>query len=147
MKLSRFLGSGLITALFTSPLSYAAEPLVLHVGDQNYYNIRASVEASGVLKDALSHLAETIQHTPTPKNPRKSLKVTTTLTFFLGGRGPVRGTRAGGLHVSQNRVFGALGALRQLARFLRQAVVPVAGGFFQPLLGCARKRYGRWECW
>lgn len=52
MKLSRFLRSALITALLTSPLSYAADPLVLHVGDQNYYNIRASVEASGVLKDA-----------------------------------------------------------------------------------------------
>ena len=50
MKLSRFLRGALSAALFTSPLSYAAETLVLHVGDQNYYNIRASVEASGVLR-------------------------------------------------------------------------------------------------
>lgn len=46
MKLSRFLRSALSAALFTSPLSHAAESLVLHVGDQNYYNIRASVEAT-----------------------------------------------------------------------------------------------------
>ena len=52
MKLSRLLRSTLMTALFAAPFAYAAEPLVLHVGDQNYYNIRASVEASGVLKDA-----------------------------------------------------------------------------------------------
>ncbi|UST67218.1 ABC transporter substrate-binding protein [Pseudomonas moraviensis] len=52
MKLSRFLRRSLTIALLTSPLAYAAEPIVLHVGDQNYYNVRASVEASGVLKDA-----------------------------------------------------------------------------------------------
>ncbi len=48
MKLSRFLRAALTSALFATPLTYAADPLVLHVGDQNYYNIRASVEASGV---------------------------------------------------------------------------------------------------
>ena len=52
MKLSKFLRITLIAGLFSAPLSYAAESLVLHVGDQNYYNIRASIEASGVLKDA-----------------------------------------------------------------------------------------------
>lgn len=52
MNLSRFVRSLLTSALFAAPLAYAAEPVVLHVGDQNYYNIRASVEASGVLKDA-----------------------------------------------------------------------------------------------
>lgn len=52
MKLSRFLCSVLTAAVLTSPFAYAAEPLVLHVGDQNYYNIRASIEASGVLKGA-----------------------------------------------------------------------------------------------
>nr|WP_218626575.1 ABC transporter substrate-binding protein [Pseudomonas sp. dw_358] len=34
------------------PLSQAAERIVLRVGDQNYYNVEASVEASGVLKGA-----------------------------------------------------------------------------------------------
>ena len=52
MNLSRFVRSLLTSALFAAPLAYAAEPVVLHVGDQNYYNVRASVEASGVLKDA-----------------------------------------------------------------------------------------------
>ena len=47
MNLSRFLRGAADRALFASPLAYAAEPVVLHVGDQNYYNIRASVEASG----------------------------------------------------------------------------------------------------
>jgi hypothetical protein len=42
---------GLLTsALFAAPLAYAAEPVVLHVGDQNYYNVRASVEASAYWK-------------------------------------------------------------------------------------------------
>jgi len=52
MNLSRCVRSLLISALFAAPITYAAEPVVLHVGDQNYYNVRASVEASGVLKDA-----------------------------------------------------------------------------------------------
>ncbi|WP_277593531.1 ABC transporter substrate-binding protein [Pseudomonas chlororaphis] len=42
----------LLSTLFAAPLAQAAEPLVLHVGDQNYYNVRASVEASGVLEGA-----------------------------------------------------------------------------------------------
>src|SRR5476651_1305082 len=46
MKLFRFLRHGLAT------LAHAADPITLVVGDQNYYNVRASVEASGVLKDA-----------------------------------------------------------------------------------------------
>ncbi|MCU1761615.1 ABC transporter substrate-binding protein [Pseudomonas sp. 14P_8.1_Bac3] len=52
MNLSRFVRSLLTSALFAAPLAYAAEPVVLHVGDQNYYNVRASVEASGVLQGA-----------------------------------------------------------------------------------------------
>ena len=52
MNLSGFVRSLLTSALFATPLAYAAEPVVLHVGDQNYYNIRASVEASGVLEGA-----------------------------------------------------------------------------------------------
>ncbi|WP_434652178.1 ABC transporter substrate-binding protein [Pseudomonas sp. R3-56] len=42
----------LLSTLSAAPLAQAAEPLVLHVGDQNYYNVRASVEASGVLEGA-----------------------------------------------------------------------------------------------
>ncbi|PMY42285.1 MULTISPECIES: ABC transporter substrate-binding protein [Pseudomonas] len=52
MKLSRRLRRLLLSTLFAAPLAQAAEPLVLHVGDQNYYNVRASVEASGVLEGA-----------------------------------------------------------------------------------------------
>ena len=48
MNLSRFVRCLLTSALFAAPIAYAAEPIVLHVGDQNYYNVRASVEASGV---------------------------------------------------------------------------------------------------
>lgn len=52
MNLSRFVRCLLASALFAAPIAYAAEPVVLHVGDQNYYNVRASVEASGVLEGA-----------------------------------------------------------------------------------------------
>lgn len=56
MNLSRSLRSLLSCALFSATLlasfAYAAESVVLHVGDQNYYNVRASVEASGVLEGA-----------------------------------------------------------------------------------------------
>ncbi|WMI97115.1 ABC transporter substrate-binding protein [Pseudomonas chlororaphis subsp. aurantiaca] len=52
MTLSRRLRRLLVSTLFAIPLAQAAEPLVLHVGDQNYYNLRASVEASGVLEGA-----------------------------------------------------------------------------------------------
>lgn len=53
MKVSRSLRRLLLSTLFAAPLVQAAEPLVLHVGDQNYYNVRASVEASGVLPSTL----------------------------------------------------------------------------------------------
>ncbi|WP_367375149.1 ABC transporter substrate-binding protein [Pseudomonas lini] len=52
MNLSQYLRGLLASALFAVPLTYGADPVVLHVGDQNYYNIRASVEASGVLQGA-----------------------------------------------------------------------------------------------
>ncbi|AJO78781.1 ABC transporter substrate-binding protein [Pseudomonas sp. MRSN 12121] len=52
MTLSRRLRRLLVSSLFAVPLAQATEPLVLHVGDQNYYNVRASVEASGVLEGA-----------------------------------------------------------------------------------------------
>ncbi|MGY3255719.1 ABC transporter substrate-binding protein [Pseudomonas chlororaphis] len=52
MTLSRRLRRLLLSTLFAAPLAQAAEPLVLQVGDQNYYNVRASVEASGVLEGA-----------------------------------------------------------------------------------------------
>ncbi|MGE8185893.1 ABC transporter substrate-binding protein [Pseudomonas sp. NPDC086278] len=52
MNFSRFMRHLLTSALLAAPFAYAAEPVVLHVGDQNYYNVRASVEASGVLKGA-----------------------------------------------------------------------------------------------
>ena len=52
MTLSRRLRRLLLSTLFAAPLAQSAEPLVLQVGDQNYYNVRASVEASGVLEGA-----------------------------------------------------------------------------------------------
>ncbi|MCP1478606.1 NitT/TauT family transport system substrate-binding protein [Pseudomonas chlororaphis] len=52
MTLSRRLRRLLFSTLFAAPLAQSAEPLVLQVGDQNYYNVRASVEASGVLEGA-----------------------------------------------------------------------------------------------
>lgn len=52
MTLSRNLRRLLASVLFAAPLAQAAEHVVLQVGDQNYYNIRASVEASGVLEGA-----------------------------------------------------------------------------------------------
>ncbi|AZD02585.1 ABC transporter substrate-binding protein [Pseudomonas chlororaphis] len=52
MTLSRRLRRLFFSTLFAAPLAQAAEPLVLQVGDQNYYNVRASVEASGVLEGA-----------------------------------------------------------------------------------------------
>lgn len=51
MKLSRFLRNGLATLLLAAPLSQAADS-VLRIGDQNYYNVRASLEASGALEGA-----------------------------------------------------------------------------------------------
>ncbi|WP_434700285.1 ABC transporter substrate-binding protein [Pseudomonas sp. D1-1] len=52
MKPGQFFQRLLLGTLFAAPLAQSAEPLVLHVGDQNYYNVRASVEASGVLEGA-----------------------------------------------------------------------------------------------
>src|ERR1700712_2129163 len=52
MTLSRFIRHGLASLALLTPLVHAAAPVTLVVGDQNYYNVRASVEASGVLKDA-----------------------------------------------------------------------------------------------
>lgn len=52
MNLRRLVRFGLASIAITAPLAHAASPITLVVGDQNYYNVRASVEASGVLKDA-----------------------------------------------------------------------------------------------
>ena len=52
MTFTRSLRRLLFSTLFATPLAQAGEPLVLHVGDQSYYNVRASVEASGVLEGA-----------------------------------------------------------------------------------------------
>ncbi|WP_397448046.1 ABC transporter substrate-binding protein [Pseudomonas sp. NA-150] len=52
MTLSRFIRNSLATLVLATPLTQAAEPLTLVVGDQNYYNVQASVEASGVLQGA-----------------------------------------------------------------------------------------------
>lgn len=51
MNLSRFIRHGLASLALIAPFAHAAAPVTLVVGDQNYYNVRASVEASGVLKD------------------------------------------------------------------------------------------------
>lgn len=42
----------LLTGLLLAGASHAADPVVLKVGDQNYYNIRASVELSKALEGA-----------------------------------------------------------------------------------------------
>lgn len=53
MKVSRLLRRVLFAGLLgTSLTALAAPPVTLTVGDQNYYNLRASVEASGVLEGA-----------------------------------------------------------------------------------------------
>jgi NitT/TauT family transport system substrate-binding protein len=52
MKIPGYLRWLLTSSLFAASLAQAADPVVLRVGDQNYYNIRASVEASGVLEGA-----------------------------------------------------------------------------------------------
>ncbi|TBU72448.1 ABC transporter substrate-binding protein [Phytopseudomonas daroniae] len=52
MKLSALLRTALAGAFLAAPLVQAAEQITLRVGDQNYYNVRASVEASGVLEGA-----------------------------------------------------------------------------------------------
>lgn len=52
MHLLRLFRRGLAALAIAAPLSHAADPTVLRIGDQNYYNVRASVEASGVLEGA-----------------------------------------------------------------------------------------------
>jgi NitT/TauT family transport system substrate-binding protein len=52
MKLPHALRRGLAALALLTPLAQAAEQITLRVGDQNYYNVRASVEASGVLEGA-----------------------------------------------------------------------------------------------
>lgn len=52
MTVFRFIRNSLATLVLASPLSQAADALTLVIGDQNYYNVQASVEASGVLQGA-----------------------------------------------------------------------------------------------
>ncbi|MDB5983259.1 MAG: periplasmic aliphatic sulfonate-binding protein [Pseudomonas sp.] len=52
MTVFGFIRNSLATLALVSPLSQAATPLTLVIGDQNYYNVQASVEASGVLEGA-----------------------------------------------------------------------------------------------
>lgn len=52
MNLTRLFRRSLAALAIAAPLAHAADPTVLRVGDQNYYNVRASVEASGVLEGA-----------------------------------------------------------------------------------------------
>lgn len=52
MNLTRLFRRSLAALAIAAPLAHAADPTVLRIGDQNYYNVRASVEASGVLEGA-----------------------------------------------------------------------------------------------
>ncbi|AVO55946.1 ABC transporter substrate-binding protein [Ectopseudomonas mendocina] len=52
MNLTRLFRRSLAALAIAAPLVHAADPTVLRIGDQNYYNVRASVEASGVLEGA-----------------------------------------------------------------------------------------------
>lgn len=52
MTVFRFIRNSLATLVLASPLSQAADALTLVIGDQNYYNVQASIEASGVLEGA-----------------------------------------------------------------------------------------------
>jgi len=52
MSVSRVLRRSLACLVLAAPFAQAADPVVLRIGDQNYYNVRASVEASGVLEGA-----------------------------------------------------------------------------------------------
>jgi NitT/TauT family transport system substrate-binding protein len=52
MNVLRLLRNSLATLTVVVPLAHAADPITLVVGDQNYYNVQASVEASGVLQGA-----------------------------------------------------------------------------------------------
>lgn len=52
MNLTQIFRRSLAALAIAAPLAHAADPTVLRIGDQNYYNVRASVEASGVLEGA-----------------------------------------------------------------------------------------------
>ena len=52
MKLKQYLLTSFATLLLGASLAQAADLPTLRVGDQNYYNVRASMEASGVLEGA-----------------------------------------------------------------------------------------------
>ncbi len=52
MTLPQRLRASLAALLLSAPLAHAADLPTLRVGDQNYYNVRASMEASGVLEGA-----------------------------------------------------------------------------------------------
>ncbi|SDI11878.1 NitT/TauT family transport system substrate-binding protein [Pseudomonas delhiensis] len=52
MNLKRRLRATFAALLLGAPLAQAADLPTLRVGDQNYYNVRASMEASGVLEGA-----------------------------------------------------------------------------------------------
>lgn len=52
MNLLQALRNSLAALAIVLPAAQAAEQTVLRIGDQNYYNVRASVEASGVLEGA-----------------------------------------------------------------------------------------------
>lgn len=52
MNLTRLFRRSLAALAIAAPLAHASDPTVLRIGDQNYYNVRASVEASGVLEGA-----------------------------------------------------------------------------------------------
>jgi len=51
MKAFKLLRTAVAGLLLAAPLAHGADQ-VLRIGDQNYYNVRASVEASGVLEGA-----------------------------------------------------------------------------------------------
>ena len=52
MNLTRLFRRSLAALAIAAPLAHASDPTVLRIGDQNYCNVRASVEASGVLEGA-----------------------------------------------------------------------------------------------
>ena len=52
MAFTRFLRISLASLTLITSFAHGAAPVTLIIGDQNYYNVRASVEASGVLKGA-----------------------------------------------------------------------------------------------
>ncbi len=52
MKFNSLLRSGLFVVLTAAGAGAASAQITLNIGDQNYYNVEASMEASGVLKDA-----------------------------------------------------------------------------------------------